>query len=88
MSSQSSGLYKILKDGTTVEIQKEEFSSEKEIETLLEKNPNIILNGEPLLIIGRQVNTGYGSTLDLLGLTASGYTVIIELKKGTNLEML
>ena len=83
MNTQTSGLYKILEDGTTVEIQREEFSSESDIEDLLEKNPGVILNGEPLLIIGRQVSTGYRSIIDLLGLTNSGNTVIIEIKKGT-----
>ena len=83
MSSQSSGLYNILKNGITIEIQRKEFSNEKEIEDLIEKNPSIIMNGEPLLLIGRQVNTEYRATLDLLGLTASGTTVIVELKKGT-----
>lgn len=82
MSSQSSGLYKILKNGITEEIKSEEFSKEEEIEDLIEKNPRIIMNGAPLLLIGRQVKTGYKTKLDLLGLTASGNTVIVELKKG------
>lgn len=83
MTSHSSGLYKVLKEGIIVEIKREEFSKEEEIEEIIEKNPNVILGGEPLLIIGRQVSTGYRTTLDLLGLTASGNTVIVELKKGT-----
>jgi hypothetical protein len=76
------GLFKIGADGKTLRINREEFSSEKSIEDLVKKNPEIVSDGEPLLIIGRQVSTDYGTVIDLLGLTVSGDTVIIELKKG------
>jgi len=75
------GLFKIGIDGKIMMISQEELS-EKALEDLIEMNPEIILEGEPLLIIGRQVPTDYGYLMDLLGITASGNTVIIELKKG------
>lgn len=76
------GLFKINVDGKTIEIHREEFSSERSLEDLIQKNPEIILEQEPLLIIGRQVSTDLGSVIDLLGISTSGNTVIIELKKG------
>lgn len=76
------GLFKIDMDGKTRTIQEEEFPREADLEDLIEKNPEIILEGEPLLIIGRQISTGYGSVIDVLGIAASGNTVIFELKKG------
>jgi len=75
------GLFKVGTDGKIMTISREELS-EKALEALIEKNPETILEGEPLLIIGREVSTDYGSMMDLLGITASGNTVIIELKKG------
>lgn len=76
------GLFKIGADGKTLKIEREEFSNEKSIEDLIQKTPEIVSGGEPLLIIGRQVSTDYGTVIDLLGLTVTGDTVIIELKKG------
>ena len=76
------GLFKINVDGKTIEIHREEFSSERSLEDLIQKNPEIILEQELLLVIGRQVSTDLGSVIDLLGISTSGNTVIIELKKG------
>lgn len=76
------GLFKISVDGKTIETHREEFSSERTLEDLIQKNPEIVLEQEPLLMIGRQVSTDLGSVIDLLGISASGNTVIIELKKG------
>ena len=61
-----------------------EFGSryhEKDLEDWLELNPEVLTDGEPILIIGRQVTTTLGGTLDLLGLDADGATVVIELKR-------
>jgi len=55
--------------------------SERSIEELIERNPNIIL-GDKLLIIGRQVKTDSGKILDLLAVDKEGRLVVIELKKG------
>jgi len=54
-------------------------SKEKLMEDFLEKNPTILEKG--IMIIGRQVDTGEGGIIDLLGLDKQGNVVIIELKK-------
>lgn len=74
------GLFKINGNRKTTTIGEQELS-EKELEDLIEKNPGIIPDIE-LLLIGRQVPTDYNAVIDLLGITAAGNTVIIELKKG------
>ena len=33
------------------------------------------------MVLGKQVNTSYGTTIDILGLTSDGDVVIVELKK-------
>jgi hypothetical protein len=47
----------------------------------LEQHPGLLSDDEPLLVIGRQVNTALGGTIDLLALDADGSTVIVELKR-------
>ena len=54
---------------------------EVEIEELLENNP-ILLTGETILYIGRQVQTDLGKKLDLLAIDKYGRLVIAELKRG------
>ena len=54
---------------------------EQQLEDWVELNPEILSDGEPLLVIGRQVTTATGGTLDLLCLDADGSTVIVELKR-------
>ena len=41
---------------------------ESELERWLETNPDGILEDGPLLIVGRQVPTGLGRSIDLLGI--------------------
>ena len=54
---------------------------EQELESWIEANPIIL--GEPLMIVGRQVNVpGVNDRLDLLALDPQGNTVIIEIKRG------
>jgi hypothetical protein len=53
--------------------------SESRLENLIESDPAIL--GEPLLIIGRQVITGYGKVIDLLAVDADGVLNILELKR-------
>ena len=54
---------------------------EQDLENWLERNPTVLADGEPLLVIGRQVPTEAGP-IDLLALNAAGDLVVIELKRG------
>lgn len=54
---------------------------EKDLEDWFEANPIVLTDGEPAMIIGRQVNTGWGGTIDLLGLDAEGAALVVELKR-------
>lgn len=54
---------------------------EEDLEAWLEKNPEVLTDGEPILVIGRQVNTDFGTRLDLLGLDAEGSVIVAELKR-------
>ena len=66
---------------TEYEVQSyKEGHREKDLEYLLESNPNSILDKE-ILIIGRQVTTNLNTFIDLLGVDRSGNTAIIELKR-------
>lgn len=51
------------------------------LEDWLEQNPDGIIEDGKLLIIGRQINTNLGSTIDLLALDRVGDVVVIELKR-------
>ena len=51
------------------------------LEDWLEENPDGILEDGKLLVIGRQINTNLGSTIDLLCLDRDGGAVVIELKR-------
>jgi len=74
------GLFKIDTSKLTTIIGEEDIS-EKELEELIEMNPEIISDTE-LCLIGRQVPTDHNAVIDLLGITATGDTVIVELKQG------
>ncbi|EXG82376.1 endonuclease NucS domain-containing protein [Cryptosporangium arvum] len=52
---------------------------ESQLEQLIETDPAIL--GEPLLLIGRQVPTGYGTFIDLLAVDAEGGLHVLELKR-------
>ncbi len=54
---------------------------EEVLEDWLEKNTHVMLDGEPVLYIGRQVPTDLGKYVDLLAVNGNGDTLIIELKK-------
>lgn len=51
------------------------------LEDWLEENPEGVLEDGKLLIIGRQVSTNLGSTIDLLAVDRVGDVVVIELKR-------
>lgn len=55
------------------------IDSEKRLEDVLFNNIEII--GENLLLIGRQVLTGFGKFIDLLAIDADGQLVVLELKR-------
>jgi hypothetical protein len=57
-----------------------EHHAESKLEDWLEESPEVLLSDEPLLIIGRQVNTPVG-ILDLLAVDSLGFSVVIELKR-------
>lgn len=52
---------------------------EQRLEDMLAKDPG--MSGIDLLVIGRQVRTGYGGFIDLLGLDADGRVHVLELKR-------
>ncbi len=54
---------------------------EETLENWLEKNPESVLEDRELLIIGRQVDTDLGKSIDLLGLDRAGNVVVVELKR-------
>jgi hypothetical protein len=55
---------------------------EEDLEALLEQNPGVLAEGEPLLIFSRQPNAQESGTPDLLAFDADGNVVIVELKRG------
>ena len=52
---------------------------EQRLEDMLAEDPG--MSGIDLLVIGRQVRTGYGGFIDLLGLDADGRVHVLELKR-------
>ncbi len=52
---------------------------EKDLEDWIETDPNVV--DSDLLLIGRQVETDYGTCIDLMGLNSQGDLVIVELKR-------
>ena len=77
-------IFAIQSDGNFVEFAHEPFQKEHEEKTLenwLESNPDGVLEDGELLIIGRQVPTDLGGSIDLLGVDRAGNVVVIELKR-------
>ena len=71
-------------DGEFTEYEPVPFEADHEesvLEGWLESNPGGILEDGPLLIIGRQVPTDLGKSIDLLGVDRDGNVVVIELKR-------
>ncbi len=60
-------------------VQPTHIPTEEALETLIETSPAIL--GEPLLFIGRQVQTEHGKIIDLLGLDGDGAVHVVELKR-------
>lgn len=55
---------------------------ERVLEDWIESNPHVLLPGEQIVIIGRQVRSEFGKYLDLLGVDTRGACIVIELKRG------
>ncbi len=54
---------------------------ESVLEKWLESNPDAILEGGGIMILGRQVRTNLGGFIDLLGVDRAGNVVVVELKR-------
>ncbi len=77
-------IFSIQTDGTFMEYVRIPFQAEYEesvLEEWLESNPDGILEDGGVLIIGRQVATNLGGSIDLLGLDREGNAVVVELKR-------
>ncbi len=72
-------IWEIQNGDTLKEIKKSKLDMEERIENWLEKDISVI--STDLLVIGRQVETDFGGTIDLLCLDYNGDIVIVELKR-------
>ena len=78
-------LYRVESDTKFVEYAPEKFETghkEKLLQTWLENNADAIVEDGRLMLIGREVTTNLGKSIDLLALDREGDAVIIELKRG------
>ena len=71
------GIWRI--NGKLQRVAASRLDNESKLEDFLEQDPNLL--GADILIIGRQVTTGFGKKIDLLGINADGQLVVIELKR-------
>jgi hypothetical protein len=72
------GLWRVDGDGA-VKVAASGTSLESRLERLIATDPSIL--GEPVMIIGRQVPTAYGTVIDLLAVDDEGTLHILELKR-------
>lgn len=68
-------------DGTNLRPLRREPYPEESLEDWIERNPTVLNEDDPLVIVGRQVPTDAGP-IDLLALNQSGDLVVVELKRG------
>ncbi|MFJ8254188.1 endonuclease NucS domain-containing protein [Streptomyces sp. NPDC094466] len=66
-------------DDKPVRVATRAMALESRLEELIEADSTIL--GQPLLLIGRQVQTDHGKIVDLLGLDAEGGLHVLELKR-------
>lgn len=77
-------IYQRDEEGNLVPFAKTPFGDlERTLEDWVEQSPRVLLEDEPLAVVGRQVPTAFGKVIDLLAVDESGACVVIELKKGT-----
>ena len=77
-------LYRVDDDEKFVEYAPEVFAAdhvEATLQSWLEENPDAIIEDGRLLLIGREVTTNLGKSIDLLALDRDGDVVVIELKR-------
>jgi len=72
-------LWRIGDDAKLTDIQTSSLAKEQELESWIAEDPSLL--GTDLLVIGRQVTTGFGGRIDLLGMDAQGDVTVIELKR-------
>ncbi len=72
-------VWEILEGDRLEEIKKTRLDLETRLEKWLEQD--IFILSSDLLVIGRQVDTDFGGSIDLLCLGYNGYLVIVELKR-------
>ena len=73
-------IWEITSDQRLAEMATNQIPLEERLEDWLESDISVL---DPnLMVIGRQVTTDHGGTIDLLCLDSSGDTVVVELKKG------
>ncbi len=72
-------LWEITDEDSLKEINQSKLNLEERIENWLEDDVSII--SKDLLVIGRQVDTDFGGTIDILCLDIDGDVVIVELKR-------
>ena len=73
-----SSIYSI-ESNKIVKFNQVDIPKEKYLEDFIEKDSQVL--GDDLFIIGRQIHTGEGGIVDLIGLDGEGNVVIIEMKK-------
>ena len=73
-------LWEITPDQKLAEMTTNQIPLEERLEDWLESDISVL--DDDLLVIGRQLDTDFGGTIDLLCLDSKGDTVVVELKKG------
>ena len=72
-------MWEVTEEDNLTEIGDSRINLEARLEKWLESDISIL--GPNLLVIGKQVSTGFGGTIDLLCLDSNGDLVIVELKR-------
>ena len=73
-------LWKVAKNAVPEEIHNSKIGLEKRLEDWLVRDISML--DQDLLVVGRQVPTAYGGSIDLLCIDREGFLVVVELKQG------